>query len=310
MIEFTRSWWLLLLPLPVVAWYALPVLPVKRALILPVGVWQALTRVSGKLPFGAPRFSASSLAAVTGWLALLLALAQPMNQIGELPQHTGRSMIIAVDLSASMGEELGESSRFQTVRTLLTEFIASRQGDRIALIAFGDHAYLVSPFTYDIGAVNSVLAEMTIGLPGRKTDLGQPIGLAVKLLQEVSTDNSNMVIVTDGETNTGLLSATDAARMAEQLGMTLHVIGFASEVNPENSAYMREIAQLTGGNYAEALDANQLQSIYSELDTSVMPQRRDASKPAERLMNDLTWVPLLVALVSLLFYALRLRSEQ
>ncbi len=310
MIEFTRSWLLLLLPLPLIAWYTLPVLPVKRALILPAGVWQALTRVSGKLPFGAPRFSPGSLAAVIGWLALLLALAQPMNQIGELPEHTGRSMIIAVDLSASMGEELGESNRFQTVRTLLTEFVAGRQGDRIALIAFGDHAYLVSPFTYDTRAVNSVLAELTIGLPGRKTDLGQPIGLAVKLVQEIGTAATDMVIVTDGETNTGVLSATDAARMADQLGMTLHVIGFVSEGKPENSAYMREIAQLTGGDYAEALDANQLQSIYSRLDSGVLPQRRDASEQPDRLMNDLTWVPLLVALLSLLFYVTRLRSEQ
>ena len=83
MIEFSRSWLLFLWPLPLIAWYMLPVLPVKRALVLPVGVADALSQVSSKVSFGAPRFSASSLAAVTGWFALLIALAQPVKQISE-----------------------------------------------------------------------------------------------------------------------------------------------------------------------------------------------------------------------------------
>jgi len=310
MIEFTRSWLLFLWPLPVIAWYMLPVLPVKRALVLPVGVWNALSQVSTKLPFGAPRFSASSLAAVLGWLALLVALAQPVKEVSELPHHTAQSTIIAIDLSASMAEEVGDTNRFQTVRTLVADFIANRQGDRIALIAFGDNAYLVSPFTYDSSAVNRVLAELTIGLPGRKTDLGQPIGLAVKLVQQFGTAATNMVIVTDGETNTGVLSATDAARMAKELGMTLHVVGFASTVKPENGTYMREIAELTSGSYTEALNASQLQSVYTQLDTRAMPQLQKKSGQADRLLNDLTWVPLVLALLALWFYVTSLRSEQ
>ena len=209
-----------------------------------------------------------------------------------------------------MAEDAGDTNRLQTVRSLLAEFIASRQGDRIALIAFGDDAYLVSPFTYDSSAVNRVLSELTIGLPGRKTDLGQPIGLAVKLVQQVGAMATNMVIVTDGETNTGALSATDAARLADELGMTLHVVGFASTVKPENSTYMKEIAELTGGSYAEALNANQLQSVYAQLDTRAMPQLRKESSQSDRLLNDLTWIPMVLALLALLFYVTCLRSEQ
>ncbi len=313
MIEFIRWWLLLLLPLPLVARYVLPSLPVMRAVALPRGVLQALTRAAPPFPFGLSRWTASGIAAVAGWLALLFALAQPVMRVDELPWRSGQSIVVAVDLSASMGQTPmagAVESRFQSVRRILGDFISQREGDRVALIAFANDAYLVSPFTYDTRAVIEVMTELNIGLPGRKTDLGQPIGLAVKLVRDDSGRNTTMVIVTDGETNTGQLSATDASRLAEQLGMTVHVIGFSSSVRPENRAYMREIAQLGGGQYAEAQDSTQLQQIYSDLASREIPAGKDRSAQPQRLIHDLTWVPLLLALLALLVYSLRLRREQ
>ncbi len=313
MIEFTRWWLLLLIPLPLFARYALPALPVMRAVVLPRGVLQALTSVAPPFPFGLSRWTASGIAAATGWLALLFALAQPVMRVDELPWRSGQSIVVAVDLSASMGQVPATGaveSRFQTVRRILGDFISQREGDRVALVAFANDAYLVSPFTYDTRAVIEVMTELNIGLPGRKTDLGQPIGLAVKLVRDDSDANTTMVIVTDGETNTGQLSATDASRLAEQLGMTVHVIGFSSTVKPENRAYMREIAQLGGGQYAEAQDSTQLQQIYSELARREIPSGQDRSAQPQRLIREFTWVPLLLALSALLVYSLRLRREQ
>lgn len=315
MIEFARWWMLLLLPLPLLARALLPALPVMRAVVLPPGVLQALTGVASQFPFGVSRWTASGIAALLGWLALLMALAQPVMRTDELPWRSGQSIVVAVDLSASMGQ-LPESqdgaaeSRFQAVRRIVGDFIAGRDGDRVALIAFANDAYLVSPFTYDLKAVIDVMSELNIGLPGRKTDLGQPIGLAVKLVRDNLDDDTTLVIVTDGETNTGQLSATDASRLAQQLGMTVHVVGFSSTVKNENRAYMQEIAQLGGGRYAEARDSTQLQQIYSSLASNEIPDRRDSTAQPQSLIRDLSWVPLLLALAALLVYSLRLRSEQ
>lgn len=310
MIEFGRAWVLYLLPLPLIAWIALPASPVKRALVLPIGVWQSLSAAAGSGSLGSSRFSKAISVAVIGWLSLLLALAHPQREVSELPLHSGHTLIIAIDLSASMGEAAGDVTRFQVVRNVIEKFILQRQGDRIALIAFAAEAYLVSPFTHDSKAVNKVMTELTVGLPGRQTDLGQPIGLAVNLVRQSGANATTMVIVTDGETNTGVLAATDAAELARQLDMTLHVVGFASSIKPENSLYMQEIAQVTDGVYAEALDPAQLQSVYQRLEQDVMPQRSNTPEPPERLVNDLTWIPLLLALLASSFYVPLLRAEQ
>ncbi len=309
MIEFGRAWVLFLLPLPLLAWLVLPALPVKRAIELPTGIWQVLSEAVGSAPIKGISVSPSALVAVLGWLALLLALAQPQREINVLPEHSDHRLVIAVDLSASMGEEIDGVSRLQVVRNVLDEFFQLRLGDRIALIAFAAEAYLVSPFTNDTKAVSRVLSELTIGIPGRRTDLGQPIGLAVNLMRQAAEGATTMVIVTDGETNSGVLAATDAAVLADQLNMTLHVIGFSESIKPENSQYMEEIAQLTGGVYAEAQDPAQLQSVYRRLEQELLPQPTESQTRPQRLLNDLTWIPLLLALVALFFYVPLQRAE-
>ncbi|MFK7853503.1 MAG: VWA domain-containing protein [Granulosicoccus sp.] len=311
MIEFGRFWVLFFLPLPFIARYILPAQPVNRALTVPAGVWEALSQVATTSPLGKASFSLSSLAAFFGWVTILISLAQPVRELQVLPQFSDNTLVIAVDLSASMGEQVsGGESRFQVVRSVLEEFIQSRQGDRIALIAFGDDAYLISPFTYDSGAVMNVLSELTIGMPGRRTDLGQPIGLAINMIRHTSNSNTTMLLVTDGETNTGVLAATDAAEVAGQLGITLHIIGFSSAIKPENSQYMQEIAELTGGSYAEALEPQQLREVYLKLQDQSMPEVVNQLDNPERLLDDLTWIPLVLSLVALMSYVLLRRTDQ
>ncbi len=56
-------------------------------------------------------------------------------------------------------------------------------GDRVALIVFGEQAYLIAPLTHDFGALNGYLDELVVGMPGRKTSVGVAIGLALKTFE-------------------------------------------------------------------------------------------------------------------------------
>ena len=67
---------------------------------------------------------------------------------------SGRSLMLAVDLSGSMKEEDlqlsgNPTNRLNVVKNVLQEFIKRRNGDRLGLILFGEQAYLQTPLTFD-----------------------------------------------------------------------------------------------------------------------------------------------------------------
>jgi Ca-activated chloride channel family protein len=129
------------------------------------------------------------------WLALVTAMARP-QWTGEpvtLPT-SGRDLMLAVDISGSMGTEdlqLGGQlvNRLTVVKNVVSQFVDAREGDRVGLILFGTNAYLQAPLTFDLETVNRLLIEAPVGIAGGKTAIGDAIGLAVKRL-----DNGRTVI--------------------------------------------------------------------------------------------------------------------
>ena len=82
------------------------------------------------------------------WSALVAAAARPQwtGESVTLPT-TGRDLMLAVDISGSMGTEdllLGGQvvNRLTVVKSVVSDFIETRQGDRLGLILFGTNAYL------------------------------------------------------------------------------------------------------------------------------------------------------------------------
>ncbi len=147
--------------------------------------------------------------AAVAWLLLVLAAMRP-QWLGELVQVpvSGREMILAVDLSASMQEDdfimQGERvDRLTATKWVAGNFIERRLGDRIGLILFGEQAYLQAPMTFDRETVRTLLYEAAIGLAGKATAIGDAIGLAVKRLREREQSNRVLVLLTDGANTAG-----------------------------------------------------------------------------------------------------------
>ena len=124
------------------------------------------------------------------WLALLCVAAARPQELGRAiaPPQVGRDMMLAVDLSASMGEEdmqLGGRivDRLTAAKAVLADFLDRRVGDRVGLVVFGDRAYALTPLTLDRDSVRDQLGASVIGLAGRATAIGDAIALATKRLQ-------------------------------------------------------------------------------------------------------------------------------
>ena len=309
MIELIRPWALLLLPLPLLAWRLLPIAAPLSALTLPDRLATFLTAWRHTGPSAGMSRQLPLVLAGIGWLVLVLALAAPVTRGDPLQEASGRDLLLALDLSASMEARDVELDgrrvdRFTAIKALAGAFIRGREGDRVGLIVFGEETYLVAPLTYDVQAVEGFLDEVTIGMPGRKTAIGNAIGLAIRTLDKQPADSRVLILLSDGDSNAGDLGPKSAAEFAKNHNVTIHTIGFgrvamqgyASDTAGDAYAGLKDVAEITGGRHFLARTTDALRDVYAELDLLEPTEAAAGGRYAER-----DWVRelLLVALLML-----------
>jgi len=236
----------------------------------------------------ATRIEAALLSLV--WMGLTLALMQPqwLERYTETRQE-GYDLMLAIDTSRSMtAEDFSRNglpvSRMAVLKGQVDEFVENRAGDRVGLVVFGHQAFVLSPLTYDLEAVRVQLDDVTPGIAGDGTAIGDGLGLAVKKLRERPPGSRVAVLVTDGQNDGGLIPPREAARLAAREGIRVYTIGVGStddEVRllaPDYRSYetasdltideelLRYVAEATGGAYFRATDANALNGIYTRID--------------------------------------------
>lgn len=301
MIELLRPWALLLLPLPMLARWLLPASPARAALPVPTAVHALLFALSSLQDPRRTGWPSGLWLRWLGWAALVIALAGPQTREGMLLKPTGRDLIVAVDLSHSMGQKdmmaAGESvSRLAVVHDWVGTLIDNRAGDRVGLIAFSQEAFLIAPLTFDTRAVVGLLDELSIGLPGHRTDLGRAVGLTIQTFKKEPPATRVLIVISDGEDNTGALAVDDAVRLASQQDIRIHTIGFSSEIKPDGSTVLRQMAETTGGEYFVVQSPQALTEISNEID-QIEPSAAEGDRDA--VMRGWSWAALLTAITAL-----------
>jgi len=223
------------------------------------------------------------------WSSIVIACARPqyVGEPIELPT-TGRDLLLSIDISGSMEEEdlklKGKrANRLQVVKSIISEFIEKREGDRLGLVLFGEKAYLQTPLTFDLTTVQFMLDETAIGLAGAsRTAIGDGIGLSIKRLRERPAENRVLILLTDGRNNSGELDPIEAAKLATHAGIKIYTIGVGADkqirrsllfgtttFNPSaelDEETLKQVAKLTGGQYFRARSSEELAKIYNLLD--------------------------------------------
>lgn len=286
MINLVWPWLLILLPLPFLVYHIAPrkIQPASTAMRVPF--LADLTPYQNVALAQAPSRLNLILAALA-WALLVLALARPQWLSEPLEQSmSGRDLMLAVDLSASMQEQdfiLNKEAvdRLTAIKSIATQFIERRVGDRVGLILFGSQAYLQTPLTFDRKTVITLLNESAIGLAGDNTAIGDAIGLAVKRLRNESSNSRVLILLTDGANTAGEVSPLKAAELAASNHLKIYTIGIGADemlvggffgyrkVNPSadlDEKMLLKIAESTGGYYYRAKNLNELNNIYMRLD--------------------------------------------
>jgi len=176
--------------------------------------------------------------------------------------------MIAVDLSGSMSAAdftLPDGSainRLQAVKRVLADFVAQREHDRLGLVLFADAPYLQVPFSEDHNTWLSLLDEAEIGMAGQSTVFGDSIGLAIKLFNNSDAKNRTLIVLTDGNDTGSLVPPIEAARVAaaNQIRIYIIAVGDPQTIGEEamDMQTIRSVVELTGGQYFEALNNEEL----------------------------------------------------
>ncbi|MEN8210632.1 MAG: VWA domain-containing protein [Thermodesulfobacteriota bacterium] len=211
------------------------------------------------------------------WLLIVVALARPQYLEPPVEQVIPtRDILLLVDLSGSMetkdftnakGEKV---DRLSAVKEVLDDFLTRRKGDRVGLVVFGNAAFVQVPFTQDLEACRLLLGEMAVRMAGPKTAFGDAIGLGITLFQRSVVKDRVMIALTDGNDTGSKVEPVEAARIAKDNNVIVHVIGVGDPASVGEEKFDEEqlqaVADTSNGHYFFAADREQLEKIYDQLD--------------------------------------------
>ena len=258
-LHFLRPEWLWgLLALPVIAWLWSRRLRRDNA-------WRASVDAHLLPHLLAPASNARTRGAMaTALLACalaVLAMAGPAwRQVAQPSWQSRTPLVIALDLSSATNATDMPPSRLLQARAKIATLLRERAGGQVALIAFADDAYTVSPLTDDAANVAlflDALAPDVMPVDGHRPD--RAVRRATALLQQAGFDRGDVVLLTDH----GDAESNAAAGAAAKEGVRVSVIGLgtaqgATVQEPGGSASrvaldagsLRALASAGGGGYA------------------------------------------------------------
>jgi len=243
---------------------------------------------------------------VSRWLrflavaAVVVALARPQAGTTKSVQVSeGVAIQLLVDVSSSMDMTMQipggrKKTRMEVAKELVHDFIAGdgdklkgRDGDLIGLITFARYADTRSPLTFG----HPALLQMVKGLEvqDRPNEDGTAYGDALALaaarlehLKEMKEDgrwslegevaSRVIVLLTDGENNSGNHLPEEAAGLAKKWGCKVYCISLGDHQGEDEGLSSAErilehIGNETGGVFRKAFDYDSLKAVYEEVDT-------------------------------------------
>lgn len=207
---------------------------------------------------------------------LCIALASPIvvDKLNPLNRH-GKDIVLAIDASGSMnasgfdmedevssGERL---SRFDITKLIATEFIQKRESDNLGIVLYGDFAFIASPITYEKNMVVDMLGYLTHGMAGQNTAIGEAIAMSVRAFKHSKAKTKIIILLTDGEHNSGSISPKDAIKLAQDENIKIYSIGMGNK-GEADEALLRKIADESGGEFFSASSAKELKGVYEKID--------------------------------------------
>lgn len=222
-----------------------------------------------------------------GTLALfIIALARPQAVNREREHETrGVDIVMAMDLSGSMlAEDFKPENRIAVAKEEAKKFVRSRENDRIGLVVFARDAFTQCPLTLDYDILTTLIDQIQIGMIQDGTAIGMGLATAVNRLRESDAKSKVIILLTDGENNSGKIDPVTAAELARTFRIKVYTVGVGrgglvpfpvndplfgkryvqAKVDVDEFT-LKRIADITGAVFFRARDTQALSEIYSKI---------------------------------------------
>ena len=273
--------YLLLLLLPMIAWYIWKQKKAGASIQFSSDMGFARIPKSWKYYF---RHSVFVLQ-ILSLSMLIVALARPQSQNNWSNVTTeGIDIVIALDISSSMLAMDLKPNRIEAAKDVATQFISGRTDDRIGLVVFAGESFTQCPLTTDRAAVINLFKGLESGMIEDGTAIGNGLATAVSRLKDSDAISKVVILLTDGENNRGEIAPVTAAELAKTFGIRVYTVGVGTigmapypiqtpfgvqvrdvEVKIDEET-LQKIAATTDGKYFRATNNNKLAEIYQEID--------------------------------------------
>jgi len=252
--------------------------------------------------------NASKLLVFLKWLGIIMLIVSLMSPVKdepfELEPKEGYEIALILDASQSMqakgfDETNRNLTRFDVVKGIVSDFIASRKNDNIGIVVFGSYSFIASPLTYDANILRGIVSNLYIGMAGKFTALYESLAQGVNLLKMSKSKTKIAILLTDGYNTPDSRFPFDAAiELAKKEGVKVYPIGIGGP-NEYNKKILLKIAKATGGVAFGAASANELGAVYAKIN------ELEKSEIENETFNYLKYyysIPLFISFFSLMLY--------
>lgn len=247
-----------------------------------------------------------------GIFFLIITLTEPVTfKTNQVFTDSGNSIMFLVDISPSMSaKDINGESRFESAKKIIRKFIKKYPGDSFGLTALASSAALIVPPTIDHKVFLSRLNSLSIGELGDGTAIGMGLAVSSTHIGKNKTKQSYIILLTDGENNTGEINPKTAAETLIKKNIGFYVIGIgnsgytsleytdiktgktytASLFSKFDERELKKIASYGSGKYTSANSADALEKIFDTISLQVPASQFNFTQTKEKTL----YMPLLL----------------
>ncbi|MGE3388294.1 MAG: VWA domain-containing protein [Bdellovibrionales bacterium] len=229
---------------------------------------------------------------VIALILAVVALARPQRADTKIKRNVeGIDIMVALDISDSMLiEDMQPENRMESCKLIIKQFIEKRISDRIGLVVFSGESYTRVPLTLDYPLLQKSLAAVeTARYIKMGTAIGVALANAVARLKDSTAKSRVVILLTDGENNSGTIDPDTALEIAKGFGIRVYTIGAGQDGQAQlpvyidtgtgekikryrpihssvNDELLGRIAEQTNGKYYRATTTNALKKVFEDID--------------------------------------------
>ncbi len=289
MFSFENPFSLLLLLLPLL-YFVLKKLNILKKTSLPLTLqnWNGIQFNWNNKYFSIMRLI-SALFFLSAYFLLVVSLANPIL-IKQEKIYTTRSseIIFVIDTSPSMASiDIANGNRLDAAKQAIKRIVTENKGAAYGIVSCATESALLVPPTMDTNTFFNGLNSMTIGELGDKTSLGLGISMAIYHLLSSHAPQKTIVLLTDGESNSGSVHPETAAKLAADNDIILYIAGIGTSgsvpieyIDPNtgkvfsgyldssfDSGSLRNLAKITDGKYFSIQSLGELSEALQTIST-------------------------------------------